>query len=191
MQKGPRAHFQRAMMVVIWFGLCASAVRAQEWDPYLKGYHGPYRGRVIDAETKQHIAGAGVVAIWALMKSEFSSMIMAFYDAREAVTDSNGEFVLYAEDIENAALPQTLRPTFIIFSPGYGSFPGSQIAPQGSVGAIFEQAGTTVELHRLKTLAERLRIIGGLLPAVPEEKIPNLLRLIDIERANLKLRPPP
>lgn len=58
-------------------------------------------------------------------------------------------------------------------------------------GFSVEGGGTTVELPTLNTSAERLAVLGGLPPVVPPEIIPNLLlRLLNIERVNLKLKPP-
>ncbi len=163
---------------------------AQLWERYLKGYHGPYRGRVIDAETKEPLAGAVVVAIWERVKVQLLHSSTVFYNAREVPTDANGEFVLHAEDVERDAPHQTLRPFFIIFFPGFGSYPGYQIAPKGFLGAIFEGTGVTVELPRLRTREDRLDIVRGLPPLdVPDEKMPNLIRLMNAERVSLGLDP--
>ncbi|HUM17196.1 MAG TPA: hypothetical protein VL086_15985, partial [Candidatus Nitrosotalea sp.] len=42
----------------------AWAQAPETWDRYLDGYRGPYRGQVIDADTKAPLAGAVVVAMW-------------------------------------------------------------------------------------------------------------------------------
>ena len=172
-------------LLILW----ASPAGAQPWERYIQRYHGPYRGRVVDAETKQPLAGAVVVAIWDRRKVQLFQATTVFYEAREVLTDANGEFVLHAEDIEGSAPAQTLRPTFKIFFPGYGWYPRYHVTPQGFLGGIFEGAGVTVELPRLKMREERLKAIGGLPPYVPDEKIPNFLRLMNIEEINLGLKP--
>jgi hypothetical protein len=54
-------------------------------------YHsdGPYKGKVIDLETGKPIEGAVVAGVWVL---EFN--FTPFCDAKETVTDKNGEFTL-------------------------------------------------------------------------------------------------
>jgi hypothetical protein len=156
----------------------------------LSGYRGPYRGQVIDSDTKQPLKGAVVLAVW---EREIPLVIQTntvFYDAREVLTDGNGEFVVNAEDVEANAPSRTLRPIIVIFLPEYGSFPNYQTAPKGFIGGVFEGKGAVVELPSLKTRSERLDVIRGLPPIlVPEEKMPNLLRLMNIERSRLGLAP--
>ena len=160
------------------------------WQRYLQGYHGPYRGQVIDAETKQPLAGAVVVARWDRDVAQIIQSTAYLYEVCEVLTDGNGAFALHAEEIERHAPPRTLRPIFLIFRPGYGSYPRYHRAPQGFLGGIFEGAGATVELPRLRTREERLEVIGGLPPLlVPGEEVPNLIRLMNIERVNLGLQP--
>ncbi|MFQ5804254.1 MAG: carboxypeptidase-like regulatory domain-containing protein [Candidatus Methylomirabilales bacterium] len=163
------------------------------WDPYLQGYHGPYRGRVIDAETKQPLVGAVVVAVWSRTVSQIVQSSTFLYEVCEVLTDVKGAFVLHAKQIERHAPPRTWRPTFKIFLRGYGSFPGHQVAPRGFIGGIFEGAGTTVELPRLKTREERRAHLRGIDPWAltddPFKDIPHFMRLVNSERASLELEP--
>lgn len=176
-----------ALVIAGLLVLVPSLGGAQGWDRYLDGYHGPYRGRVIDAETKQPLAGAVILAVWRREQTQLFRTATVFYEAREVLTDASGEFVVHAEDIEMNAPLKTWRPTFVIFFPGYGSFPGYETAPRI---ADFEGAGATVELPRLRARKDRLRVIGGLPPPlVPTEKMPNLIRLMNIEGVNLGLQP--
>jgi hypothetical protein len=169
---------------------CTAPARGQLWERYLKGYHGPYRGRVIDGETKEPLVGAAVVAIWEREKVQLLHSSTVVHEAREVLTDTNGEFVLQAEDIERVAPRRTLRPFFVIFLPGYGSYPDYQMAPQGFRGGILLGAGVTVELPRLGTREQRLDVVRKLPPgSVPDEKMPNLIRLMNLERVSLGLGP--
>lgn len=172
---------------------CTTPAVAQLWERYLKGSHGPYRGRVIDPETKQPLAGAAVVAVWERVKVQFLHSSTVFYEAREVLTDANGEFTLHAEDVERNAPDQTLRPHFKIFLPGYGSYPGYQVAPKGFLGGIFEGTGVTVELPRLRTREERQEHISRISPysvsQTPFKDIPNFVRLTNSERVSLGLWP--
>lgn len=151
---------------------------------FLRGYEGPYRGRVVDAETKAPIAGAVVLAEWVRDKEELLRTHMVFYDARELITDANGEWVMHAEDIERRAPPDTLKPSFRIFYPGYGTFPEKAKWP-GIFGT-----GVTVELPQMKTREERLRVLDGVPEGfTPYERRPNWMRLMNVERLNLGLKP--
>ena len=57
---------------------------------------GPYRGKVIDAETKEPIEGAVVVVVWVNEVLKFYSgwpkAETRFAETKEALTDKNGEF---------------------------------------------------------------------------------------------------
>lgn len=168
----------------------SAPVQSQLYERYLKGSRGPYRGRVIDAETKQPLVGAVVLAIWQREIPMIVQINTEFYEAREVLTDSNGEFIIHAEDIETNAPSRTLRPVFVIFFPGYGWYPRSQVAPTGFTGGNFEGNVTLVELPKLKTKKERLEAIGGLPPfSVPDEKMPNLIKFKNVERTSLGLQP--
>jgi hypothetical protein len=167
-------------------------VAAQLWQRYADRYYGPYTGRVIDAETKQPLSGAVVLAVWLREVNQLIQTSTLYYNSREVLTDANGEFTVRAKDVETNAPPKTLRPNFVIFYRGYGFFPGHQIAPQGFIGGIFEGKGAVVELPKLKTNAERLRVIGELPPIltlVPHSKMPKLLKLRNLEEAALGLQP--
>lgn len=179
---------------MLLFSLVPTA-EAELWERYLKGSHGPYRGRVIDAETKEPLAGAVVVAIWEREKVQLLHSSTVFYKAREALTDTNGEFTIHADDIEKNAPHQTLRPFLTIFFPGYGSYPGYQLAPKGFLGGIFEGAGATVELPQLRTREERREHLSSISPFrlsdAPFKDIPHFVRLVNSERVSLGLQPYP
>jgi hypothetical protein len=105
------------LMIVILF---AYSTTACAWIYYGKP---EFRGKVIDAQTKTPIEGAVVVVIY--MKHEFisgpgggSTVPM---NAKETLTDKNGEF--YFPSYRTMSSPLTLedRSEFIFFKPGYKS----------------------------------------------------------------------
>ena len=55
---------------------------------------GPYRGRVIDAETKQPLEGAVVLAIWETKTPGVAGYGYSYLDSEEVLTDENGRFVV-------------------------------------------------------------------------------------------------
>jgi hypothetical protein len=93
-------------------------------------YHKPaFKGKVIDAETKEPIEGAVVVVTYSktthLPPEAYSSVI----NVRETLTDKNGEFYIpsYMTIVQPLSSEEWAR--FIIFKPGYGSFPDWRISP--------------------------------------------------------------
>ena len=151
---------------------------------------GPYRGRVVDAETKQPLAGAAVLAVWRWEGPGLGHPREMFYDAVELVTDGNGEFNL-PRKTHFTVSGQVTEPDIIIYYPGYGLFPGYQIQPKGvALDSAFREH-TVVELPRLKTRKEMEEHAG--LPAgtvgVPDAKMPTLIRLVNLARKNLGLAP--
>jgi len=140
-----------------------------------------YRGRVVDAETKQPLVGAVVLAIW------YRAIPVAphgpaedFYDAFEVLTDMRGEFPVPAK--VHVTLIGTIEgPTFVIYQPGYGYYPVFQIRPTGDAIENAFQEFTVVELPRWRTREQRRQLMD--LPVwttkVPAAKMPNL-----IHRAN-------
>jgi hypothetical protein len=90
-------------------------------------YESGYNGKVIDAETFEPIEGAVVAAIYDVSVYGFLHSGSAHADVQEALTDSNGEFHI-SSNIFFYPLPFALGgegATFIIFKPGYGTYPGN------------------------------------------------------------------
>ncbi len=129
----------------------AVAQTGQPLEQYLSGPRGPYRGRVLDAETGKPLASVVVVVVWRRDRVMPFHSKSEHYAAREALTNADGEFVIDADDVERNAPKRTLRPFFTIFLPGYGR----PRAPAGTHTTVthryYEGPGTTVELPRLKS----------------------------------------
>ena len=160
-------------------------------------YHsdGPYRGKVVDLETGEPIGGAVVAAVWVL---EFN--FTPFCDAKETVTDINGEFILpKASCFTLWPLAQMGRLDIVVFKPGYLGYP--------PLGATFEERKARmpdftgnefrdkkqyniIKLGRPKTRLERELTYGDAGLFTFDEafnKLPVLLRLTNEERKNLGL----
>lgn len=144
----------------------------------------PYRGKVIDKETKGPIDEAAVVAVW-WRRSAAAHPITSFYEAQETLTDADGNFAtgwIWGGSIN--PLAKVWAPVFTIFKPGYEAYRERRLRPSLRWGRA------VVELHRLTTREERLRNLNfhpG--PLVPDEEIPNLIRLMNIEEVELGLKP--
>ena len=90
---------------------------AYSWPIYSKP---EFRGRVIDAETKQPIEGAVVVVLykkWGFGGPGGGNTLP--FDAKETLTDKNGEFYFPSYTTIIGPLSRTSRADFIIFKPGY------------------------------------------------------------------------
>lgn len=96
-------------------------------------YHKPeFRGKVIDAETKEPIEGAVVVVVY--YKTVIRLAPESFGEIkhiRETVTSQDGTFTIPSYTSMTDPLSFDFYVRFIIFKPGYGSFPDYQKTPSG------------------------------------------------------------
>jgi hypothetical protein len=169
------------------------AQESQPWDRYLDWPRGPYRGQVVDAETKAPLSGAVVVVRWLQDRVYPLHMVAENYAVREATTDAAGRFVLDVKEVEEGAPRRTRRPGFLIFLPGYGTYPTHHVSPTGFTGGIFEGPGTIVELPRLVGREDRRTNLGSFGPHSYSDKpfrdLPALMRKINVERIAIGLEP--
>lgn len=89
-------------------------------------FHKPaFKGKVIDAETKQPIEGAVVVAVYGKQACRFPSGASTItINAKEILTNEEGFFKIPSYTTIIDPLSRSVRVSFIIFKPGYGTFPG-------------------------------------------------------------------
>ena len=166
----------------------ARCLVAREPERFLKGPAKPYRGKVVDAETGAPIAGAVVIAVWEREFTHAAGRLHEFYDAQEVLTDQAGDFLLDPSEIESRAPFNTLHPMFRIYKPGYGFYPRYQVSPTIIPRDAFRQEMTVVSLRKARTVEERTRNLSVVTHA-PDEKQPNLLKAISVERVGLGLSP--
>jgi len=77
---------------------------------------GPFRGRVVDAETGEPISGAHVMVTW-MREPPSLHGTQWFYDAQETTTDTDGRFVIRRQPHYMTAFVGAPRVGF--FTPGY------------------------------------------------------------------------
>lgn len=176
-----------ALFILIVF-ICGATSSYAGWLIYSKP---ELKGKVIDSETKEPIEGAVVVAMYSKRTiggpgGAYSSIIKV----KEQLTDKKGEFKFSSYTTLIQPLSTESLVTFIVFKPGYGSFPGyhkvlSGIKPKdqetyfsketGSMGELdmwvktekhpdlvrFKVAFGIVELPKLKTKEERRKVSVG------------------------------
>jgi hypothetical protein len=90
---------------------------------------GPYRGRVIDADTKEPLAGRGGPRLLEPVRHR-PGHAERFLASGEVVTDGRGEFAVGANP-PRAAMPgaRVSRPHLSILRPGWAPFPIGHTAP--------------------------------------------------------------
>jgi hypothetical protein len=122
-------------------------------------HYGPYYGKVVDAETKQPLEGAAVLAVYYTQSYGPAGPISHYLDAQETVTDKNGEFKIPSLNSFAFRPLQSFEPYtwFTIFKPSYGCYPDHKKAkpmflPNGSLPA---SQFVVVELPTLKTIEDR------------------------------------
>lgn len=79
-------------------------------------YDGPYEGRVIDAETRQPIEGVAVLGVWYKEHPTVAGAVSTYYDAKETVTDKNGEFRIKGFGLK---IMSNIYMNVLIFKSGY------------------------------------------------------------------------
>lgn len=155
---------------------------------------GPYRGKVIDAETKQPIEGAVVVAVWTERIFRPFKPKTVFREAKEVFTNNNGEFEIpgYVEGKVGETALGVQYPHIYIFKPGYYSYPAmAHLAKIEHQGRNPFHPYTHIELTFAKSEKERkknlhLTGVGG---SVPNKKVQNWIKAINAERSSLGLQP--
>jgi hypothetical protein len=80
-------------------------------------YDGPYKGKVIDADTGEPIEGVVVLGVWYKAHWSPAGATHTFYDAKETVTDRNGDFKISGMGIEVFSNVEPMN--FLIFKAGY------------------------------------------------------------------------
>ena len=151
---------------------------------------GPYRGQVLDAATKQPIAGAVVAAIWYYSSSTVGGDLQHFHDALEVFTDAQGYFTVDAPAIERRAPRRTIFPDFTIFKPGYTYFKGWFAPPEAMADRRNQTLLGTVELKPLTNRKERLeswRALEAFQGSDAEARVPLLIKALGEERRALGL----
>lgn len=174
-----------------------------------------FKGKVIDAASREPITGAVVAVMY------YSAPILTgpgggspyIIHVKEALTDEDGMFLIpsYTTLIQPNSLED--RADFIIYKPGYGSFPEFAVKPyppiyleefftreieeRGEI-RVDSIAGTKVfpviygivELPKLETKEERLRAAPSTRPGqLAPEDIPLLYKAINEDRIRFGLGP--
>lgn len=158
---------------------------------------GPWKGKIIDIETKEPIEGAVVLAVWERAYRTPAGDNTSFYEAKEVLTDKEGNFEIPAyRPINLLPIISYIRePRFIIFKPGYLSIEISlsenvtdKEAELPENGKVFRLSPGLIELPKLKTREERIKNLHiGLMYDEAKKKAKNYMHLLNVERHDLGL----
>ena len=195
------------LTTVLWF---AYSTTAYAWLYYSKP---EFRGKVIDAQTKTPIEGAVVVVIY--MKHEFisgpgggSTVPM---NAKETLTDKNGDFYFPAYRTMSSPLTLEDRAEFIFFKPGYKAIDDlnglpikipyekyfaikkDMVGKEGEIkhsdtyGTVHTYKGPLgiVELERATTREEKLRTMPSPPTDYTSKELPLFIKILNEEDKNL------
>ena len=119
----------------------------------------PFEGKVIDAETKEPIEGAVILAVYYFTTYTIAGSNSHLKDGQETLTDKKGEFKLPRTKrwfVLNRGYPEG---TLEIFKPGYGTLAHKQAMAVGDNKSWPSPAKYIVyELPRLRTVEERRKV---------------------------------
>jgi len=166
---------------------------------------GPWKGKIVDTETREPLEGAVVVAVWERVYRTPYGTNSYFYEAKETLTDREGRFEIPSYTPINLLpiISYIKEPEFTIFKPGYGSLRmalGKYLTGKKGIesysaklsGYMIKVSPSIIELQRLKTKEERLKVLpSGLMYEEAEKKAKNYMKCLNIERIGLGLDPIP
>lgn len=182
------------LLLVMYFILNAVQVMAA----------GPWKGKIIDIETKESLEGAVIVAVWYRVWRTPAGGVASVYNTKEVLTDKEGKFEMTSYTPINLLpiLSYIKGPEFTVFKPGYLSLSGVDFGEfflEGTKekplerkeisGKTFRLAPGIIELPKLKILEEREKarrsadIFGA---EISPKELPFLYKMIEEEK-NLRI----
>jgi hypothetical protein len=89
--------------------------------PPVLGASGPWKARVVDAETKQPLQGVVVLAVWYKYWPDVDGLgTFGYVDSEEVITDKDGRFAISARSFIPFDPFVLEEPEFHLVKPGYG-----------------------------------------------------------------------
>lgn len=189
-----------AVIVILTVFMCLEGVSASSgWIIY---HESAFKGKVINAETKEPIEGAVVVAIYRIREYSFVQSDAAVADVKEVLTGKNGEFYIPPHTfVSFYPVAKGEITTFIVFKPGYASVSESNLGEilSKDTGKEVESpwlynkdlkfifAPGLIGLPKVKTREERLKATPGHITEA-RRKTPILNRLIEEDDKALGLK---
>lgn len=170
-----------SILILLFNAGCIYAVR----------YDGTYKGKVIDADTGQSLEGVVVLGVWYTVLPTVAGGVSSYYDAKETLTDKNGEFEIPGMGLR---VISNLAPMdVLIFKAGYeqiGMGPWESFKLNG--GLLMEKIKwegdkAIIPLRKLTMEERKTRLFGK--ENIPDEKQKLLIRELNKERVEIGLTP--
>lgn len=149
-------------------------------------YDGPYKGRVVDAESGKPIEGAVAHGTWSKVYPNPAGSSSEYYDSHETLTDKNGDFKIPGQGLLIFSAIDYMQLT--IFKAGY-----EQLRPSDWIGLVQfgpfnkvswdENGYGTFKLRKLSMEERKKR--GVTMPSTPHDK-QRLLR-IESNKENIEI----
>lgn len=160
---------------------CSSAIR----------YDGHYEGRVIDADTGEPIEGVVVLGVWYKETPTPAGAVSSYYDARETVTDKNGEFEIPGMGLK---ILSTVAPmNVLIFKAGYeyidASWVSFKIDEMLKKKITWEGKTAIIPLRKLTMDERSQKGSPDFSSQIPGEKMELMLKEINNDRLERGLDP--
>jgi hypothetical protein len=163
---------RRAVWALVLPLLSCSACIAADTAASRPGAPGPYRGVVVDAQSRKPLAGVLVVVYWRRPGEP------DLLTVKEALTDGGGGFRLETSDVEAGLLAQSLPPRLILYKPGYMPYPGpdedpgpDQYAVRGAPAVQFAGQGRTMMLNPASDFETRSEALNRFLLIISREHL--------------------
>jgi hypothetical protein len=166
-------------------------------------YDGPYKGKIIDAETGTPIEGVVVLGEWSKVAATPAGGVSSYYDAQETVTDKNGEFEIPGLGLK--ILSNVAPMNVLIFKAGYeyigigpweslkldGGLLEKKIAFEGEKAIIPLKKSTLEErkTRRMPDIYLEEKTEGGVTHFYIPKKIKHLIEEINKELIEQGLKP--
>ena len=161
----------------------------------LVGYRlSSFEGKVIDADTKEPISGAVVLAVYYKTVYTVAGSNSYITDGQETLTDESGEFRIPEVKVRSMSKRGSPRGKLIIFKPGYGVFPDHKQSNAVDVNKSWPPPNEFIvcELPELKTEKDRKANIHiRSYHEIPYQKSMFYMKMLNEERTNLSYSPLP
>jgi hypothetical protein len=176
------------MMLPLGFSLFSGMSLFRSKEAYLSSFE----GKVIDADTKEPIEGAAVLAVYFGSTTSVAGSNYFSVDAQETLTDAAGGFKIASKVVQSEKASGKLRANITIFKPGYGVFPNHRRSEAVGENKSWPPPEKYIvyELPKLKTMEERKANMSfDHYLEIPYEKRKLFLGLINEERKYLGFEP--
>ena len=155
---------------------------------------GPFEGRVVDAESGDAIAGAAIIVFWMKPVPELGGGHDEFYDARWAVSGTDGRFTVPRRD--PPLMTWGLSGAYLsCVAPGYLPYEFTPYYKPRMASARLREGALTLRLRKAPTVTREESIrrhqefVASNLLSVPPAKREELAREINHERGLMGMRP--